>query len=50
MPVRARPLRRSARMCAAFGWLRHAELDGEIWRGMGLLPDAARALPNTAAQ
>jgi hypothetical protein len=27
-----------------------AELDGEIWRGIGLLPDAARALPNTPAQ
>jgi hypothetical protein len=43
MAVRGRPLRRSAPMWAPSGGFDIAELDGEIWRGIGLLPHAAGA-------
>ena len=44
-PFAARPLWRPAPMCAAFGWLRHCRVGWGDLEGIGLLPDAARALP-----
>jgi hypothetical protein len=49
-PFAAGPCGGRRRCVRPSGGFNIAELDGEIWRGIGLLPDAARALPNTPAQ